>query len=373
VIKHRGLASISQLISIPAFALLLAACAACGKMAPPRAPERIKLRTTELEAIQRGSAVLLSWPAPPLAKEKSSRSYVARVDIYRLTEARDQEPVLFADDYEAAAGVIAFMDRAGIEEQIKTFGRLQYTDQLSLAGAANKRLRYAVRYVNGSEQKALFSNTVALEPFASVAAPPRGLTKLADDQDLIKLEWTPPDANVDGARPPSIVGYNIYRRLARRVFARGDPLNSEPLTGTTFDDRKFQYGANYVYTVRALSQGLNGLIESADSEPFQIKPVDTYPPAAPGPVTIASANNVISLFWPSSSEPDVAGYNVYRAESEDAPDQDWVKLNPRLAAAVTFRDEQVISGRRYYYYVTAVDKFENESKRSKIVSETANP
>ncbi len=359
-------------ISRPAVLLLLVFIAGCGKMAPPRAPERIRLRTTELEGVQRGASIILSWPSPPLAKEKTSRSYVARVDIYRLTESRGQEPVLDVDDYESAAGLIGFLDRAAIEDQVKTLGRLQYIDKLNPTGAANNRLRYAVRYVNEGEQKALFSNTVAIAPFPSVAAPPQDLRKNLDEQDLIRLEWTPPDSNVDGTKPASIVGYNIYRRLARRQIGK-DPLNAAPLRETVFDDRRFQYGAKYVYTVRALSQGATGLIESADSEPFPYSPVDTYPPAPPEPVTIASANNVISLFWPSSLEPDAAGYNVYRAESPGAADSDWVKLTSSPAAAVTFRDDRVTTGKRYYYRVTAVDKYENESKPSKTVSETANP
>src|SRR4029077_4468420 len=103
-------------------------------------------------------------------------------------------------------------------------------------------------------------------------------------------------------------------------------LNDEPVTQTSFNDTKFAYNAEYIYFVRSLSQGTTGLIESADSEPFAFTPIDTFAPAAPHPVSIASANGTISLFWPSSPERDVVGYNIYRAASETAPDAEWAKL-----------------------------------------------
>src|SRR5207253_2117586 len=121
----------------------------------------------------------------------------------------------------------------------------------------------------------------------------------------------------------------------------GELLNAEPITTTTFVDTKLQYGVDYLYVTRALSQGANGLIESADSQPLRFTPKDTFPPSTPEPVTIASANGVISLFWPSAPERDVAGYNVYRASSAEVPPDQWIKLTPQPITPVTFRDDRV--------------------------------
>ena len=152
------------------------------------------------------------------------------------------------------------------------------------------------------------------------------------------------------------------------------PLNSEPLTETRFIDKKFQYKTPYVYTVRALSQGTTGLIESADSEVSSFTPIDTFPPSSPDPVSVASANGIISLFWPTSPEPDVAGYNIYRADSAEAADSDWIKLTSQpLSNVTTYRDDRVVIGKRYFYRVTAVDRFDNESAPSRVVGEAANP
>ena len=349
--------------------------AACGKIGAPVPPARFTERTADLSAIQRGSKIMLSWPAPRLGNKETGRGYVARVEIFRLTESRDQLPVLDPDEFEEKATVVYQLDRAQIEAMVKQLGRLEFTDNINLtdtSALANTRLRYAIRYVNKRDQAALFSNSVAVEPAPGIALPPAGLTVSRQDQDAVTLAWTAPEANVDGTQPASVVGYNLYRRNAKRAKV-GEPLNAEPITATSFTDTKFQYGVGYVYVVRALSQGANGLIESADSERLPFTPVDTFAPTAPEPVTIASANGVISLFWPSAPERDVIGYNVYRADAADAPDSQWVKLTPQPIAPVTFRDDRVQIDRTYFYRVTAVDRFNNESKPSAVVSETAHP
>lgn len=347
----------------------------CGKIGPPIPPARFIERTAELTAIQRGAAVVLTWPAPSLAQKESSRSYIARADIYRLTERIDEEPVLDVDDYQQSAKAVGFLDRAAIESQIKLLGRLQFADAMNLSqtnALANTRLRYAIRYVNNREQSAAFSNTVAIEPGSKVALPPSGLTAIAPGQDLVTLKWTAPDANVDGTRPASIAGYNVYRRKAQRE-AGGELLNDEPITELSFNDGRFEYKADYIYFVRVLSQGATGLIESADSEMLAFTPVDTFAPAPPNPVSIASANGTMSLFWPSSPERDVIGYNVYRAGSADAEEKDWIKLTDQPITPVTFRDDRVVIDQIYSYRVTAIDRFNNESAPSKVVTETAHP
>ena len=344
---------------------------ACGKVGPPVPPTRLSERTSELVAIQQGSSILLTWPLPNLIQNESSRSYVAKVEIYRLVERRDQEPVLDPDDYQQNAQVIGVIDRATIETQAKAPGLLHFNDPVRLTNS-NTRLRYAVRYFNKRGQAAAFSNTIAIEPIASVASPPTNLTAKSEAQDVTRISWTAPMTNVDQQSPATVVGYNIYRRPSRRDFG-GELLNAEPVSSTTFDDTKFQYLVEYSYFVRALSQGTSGLIESADSELLSFKPVDSFPPAAPDPVSVASANGTISLFWPSSTEADVVGYNIYRAKSSDAPDSEWTRLNDEPSTKVTYRDDMVVIGQTYFYRVTAIDRFNNESARSRIVSETAHP
>ena len=364
-----------RLISLILSSVIAASTLSCGKVGAPVPPARITQRTSDLEAVQRGSTVVLSWPSPALGSQESSRDYIARAEIYRLVEAREDEPVLDTDDYEETAEIIGYLDRATMEGLSTSLGAMQYTDAIDLSAAqttGNARLRYAVRYINKRGQKSAFSNTVALEPVAVIAAPPTGLNAASTGQGELKIEWVAPDANTGGTRPPSVLGYNLYRRGIRRE-AFGRPLNPEPLTETHFIDRKFQYKTGYVYMVRALSQGTTGIIESADSGLASITPIDTFPPSSPDPVSLASANGVISLFWPTSPESDVVGYNVYRADSSDAPGSDWIKLTAQpLTNVTTYHDDRVVVSKTYFYRVTAVDRFDNESAPSRVVRETAN-
>ena len=344
----------------------------CGKVGAPIPPVTITERTSSLDAVQRGNSVVLTWPVPPLGREASQTSYIQRADIYRLIERTDQEPSLFEDEYGELASILGSLDRDDLEAQAAT-GRLQFTDVIDLSRSAqNTRLRYAVRYINAREQKGRFSNTVTIEPFPTVATAPDSVRVIDRAQDAITLSWSAPESNVNGTQPAAVVGYNIYRWNARRGRPR-EPLNDEPIPNQSFVDRRFQYDVEYLYAVRALSQGSTGLIESTDSQPLRVEHEDDFPPSIPNPVSIASANAVISLFWPSSPERDVAGYYIYRAESVDAPPDKWVKLNESPIQAVTFRDDGVSTGTRYYYRVTAVDIFSNESDPSPVVNETANP
>lgn len=369
--------AISRRHSAALFGLLIAITllfSACGKVGAPVAPARFTERTADLAAIQRGGKVMLTWPAPRLVGKAEDRNYIARADIFRLKESRDQEPVLDPDDFAESADIVGYLDRAQIEEMVKRLGRLEYPDIVNLTAGdlATTRLRYAVRYVNKRDQAALFSNTVVIEPAPSIALPPSQLTAADEKQDAVTLSWAVPEANVDGTQPAAVVGYNLYRRNAKRTTP-GESLNSEPITATSFTDTRFQYGVDYIYVVRALSQGASGLIESADSPARQFTPKDTFPPSTPAPLTIASANGVISLFWPSAPERDVIGYNVYRAASADAPQEQWVKLTPQPITPVTFRDDRVQIDRAYFYRVTAIDRFNNESAPSPAVGETAHP
>jgi hypothetical protein len=346
---------------------------ACGKVGAPIPPARLTERAADLATIQRGSKILLSWSAPNLAKNEKDTSYVARVEIYRLLEKQNQEAVLDAEEYEAEAQIIGFLDRAQIEAQVQTLGHLEFSDTVNLNQAqANTRLRYAVRYINKRGQQAAFSNSVALVPAALIALEPTNLEIAGQKQDEVTIQWDEPSTNVDGSSPASVAGYNLYRVKPNRKIAR-ETLNSEPITTTSFVDRTFQYKNEYTYIVRTLSQGVNGLIESADSKSLTFLPLDTFAPIAPNPVSIASANGTISLFWPSSPEKDVVRYNIYRATTEDAGEKDWLKIGTVEAKFVTFRDERVVIDNKYFYRVTALDRFDNESKPSSIVGETVHP
>jgi fibronectin type 3 domain-containing protein len=123
--------------------------------------------------------------------------------------------------------------------------------------------------------------------------------------------------------------------------------------------------------VRTVSLGANGEpLESASSLELKVLPKDTFAPSAPSAVTIAASPSTISIFFATNTENDVVGYKVYRSVDANLPKADWSLLTPQLLTTNTFQDVNVESGKTYFYYLTAVDRFGNVSAVSDTVSET---
>jgi len=94
---------------------------------------------------------------------------------------------------------------------------------------------------------------------------------------------------------------------------------------------------------------------------------DTDPPAPPQSLMGTALNGGADLSWLANSEPDLAGYNVYRATSAGGP---YTRVNTFLVTTNTYTDTGVVNGTAYFYVVTAQDTSFNESTASNEVSVT---
>lgn len=352
-----------------AFALLLPFSFACGKRRPPLAPlERVPQRTEALSGAQRGNQVFLQWPAPQRNAPNTSVQSIRRIDVYRLAERPDAPLPLTEEEFSARSTLIGSVTYESIQNAVD--GTITYVDTLELAGAPT-RLRYALRYVNAAGQRAGFSNFLLIEPAARIAQPPTLVGPASESESAITIRWQPPTANIDNSTPVNLLGYNIYRFDQSQAESGQTPINSTLISGTEYSDKNFRFGARYNYIVRSVSLGTGGAqVESLNSNTVAVEPKDIFPPSAPGRVTVAAAPGRISLFFPANPETDVAGYNIFRSTDASLPPKDWTKLNDQLLTRTTFQDETVEAGRRYYYYVTAVDNSGNVSQPSEVVSET---
>lgn len=344
--------------------LLLSLVGACGKRKPPLPPTERVVQRAEVSGFQRGNQVILGWKMPMANAPVGSVLHISRADIYRLTERLDAPQSLSEEEFAGRSQVVATIPLSAGDFGGKT---LQYTDTLQFAGQPT-RIRYAIRFVNASGQRAAFSNFFLLEPAARIAAAPGSLTAELS-QEAVRLSWTAPAVNVDGTTPANILGYNVYRSESQTVPAR--LLNQTPVSDSTFEDRFFDFEKEYFYFVRAVSLGTDAApTESAETNIVRLKPVDTFPPSAPTAITIAATPTSISLFFPANPETDVEGYSIYRSADENLPKAQWTLMNKDLLKVNTFQDEAVESGRTYFYYVTATDKYKNVSESSEVVSET---
>lgn len=349
--------------------LFVCLVAGCGKRRPPLPPvERVQQRTELLSGAQRGNQVTLSWPAPRRNASDESVQSIRRIDVYRLAEKPTAPLPLTEEEFGARSTLIGSVTY----DQIKNAGdTLTYTDSLELAGEPT-RLRYAIRFVNASDQRAAFSNFLLIEPSAHVAHPPTLInTGKEVGENSITITWQPPTANIDGSTPPNILGYNVYRLDESQNNNAEAPINSALISGTHYVDKNFNFGENYQYIVRTVSLGTGGAqVESLNSNPLSLSPSDTFAPSAPSSITIAAAPGKLSIFFPANPESDIAGYTIYRSTDPDLPKDRWTKQTPALLARTTFQDENVDSGKRYYYYLTATDQAGNVSPPSDVVSET---
>ena len=357
---------------------LMAVAAACGHKGPVMAPlTKEPKRVESFSAAQRGGRVLLIWvpsgvfiddralgtdilfelwerqssaSAPALSPSKASvKEFLKQgerlgvFDVY----GRPVEAGLKKEDFLpplASGPVNVFrMERPMSPEEMKA-----------------DRLDFGVRVVNGRRHFSEFA-WASLRPYKT-PLPPSGLTAVLFS-DRIEIQWSVPEANSDGTKPPLLKGYNIYRSAAGEEPVL---LNLSPEPLPRFNDVSFVFGKKYVYRVAALTGDNAPYVESELSEQIEAAPVDIFPPSAPKGLQLLTAVGLVTLIWDANPEPDLAGYRVWRKMDGES---DFQVLTAAAIAENTFSDDRIESGRRYSYVITAVDSAGNESARSEVLAE----
>lgn len=337
----------------------------CGKRKPPLPPIEKVIQRVEISGTQRGNIVYLSWNLPSQNAPDGNPLNINRIDIYRLTENPTTPLVLTEEEFASRSILIS-----SLPVTVEDFQRKQiiYKDTLEFAGQ-NSRIRYAIRFVNASGQKAAFSNFLLIEPTTQIAGSPTSLSYEVKE-DAIQIKWDVPKENVDGSKPANVLGFNIYR--GDKANETPNIINRSPVQDSFFDDKSFEFGKNYQYFVRTISLGNDGEpIESLDSNVIEVKPIDTFPPSPPTALTIAAAPNNLSIFFVKNSEKDLKGYRIYRTINREIPLINWQLLTKEILTTNTYQDKNVTSGLTYFYFITAEDNAGNVSQPSEIVSETA--
>jgi fibronectin type 3 domain-containing protein len=341
--------------------------AGCGKRRPPLPPlENVPQRTELLSGVQRGNQVILSWPALLRNAASSSVQSIRRIDIYRLAEKPTAPLPLTEEEFATRSTLIGSIPYETISAADQT---INYIDTLELAGEPT-RLRYALRYVNAAGQRAAFSNFLLIEPAAKIAEPPVLLDREVSEAG-ITLRWKAPATNIDGSTPVNLLGYNLYRIEQSQNEISQTPLNTSLISSTNYVDKNFRFGEKYTYIVRSVSLGTGGAqVESLNSNALAAEPSDVFAPSPPADIRINAAPGRISIFFPANPERDIAGYNIYRSVDPDLPKENWIKLNDAPLTRTTFQDETIESGKKYFYYLRAVDTAGNTSAPSEVVSDT---
>ena len=121
----------------------------------------------------------------------------------------------------------------------------------------------------------------------------------------------------------------------------------------------------YTGTKNAAATGNNAI----DVDAFDVTVIPEFQaPLAPVSVAVTPkplpTGGEIGLAWAANTEADLAGYKVYRSQSQDGPFAEIASLGK----VTTFADTGRTNGTSYYYRITAIDTYGNESAPSAIKS-----
>jgi fibronectin type 3 domain-containing protein len=159
-----------------------------------------------------------------------------------------------------------------------------------------------------------------------------------------------------------LAGYRVYRRL------KGTSFPTKPIattTSTSYTDTTVpKDGYVYYYEVRAYDKAGNASSGTAD---VGITTVDRTVPAAPKGVEdnwAVGFPTTVTLYWNGNTEPDLAGYRVYRSTSSPVALTPENRLTGDTLSGGGYRGPLPQTGDNYYYVVTAVDTHGNESAAS---------
>ena|ERR1700690_5966 len=351
--------------------LTLAGLTGCGSPGVPLPPSLELARpVSDLRAVRKGSTVYLTWTPPEATTDRHNIRHPGPTEICRVVGTTMRECGI-------AVGQAAFA-RPVAATKSATKPQMSYSDQLPASLPADHpaaTLVYAVSVFNSYGKSAGLSNPVQV-PALPTLPPPEGFqAQIAADGVQLSWKAVTPANDTSGVR----YVYRVYRRDAgANSSSVAGEVELKEGTPPSLLDSGFTWEKTYDYrltvvTVAAPEGGTEQQVEGDDTPAVTVVAHDVFPPAVPGGLQAVYSGPgqkpFIDLIWAPNTEPDLAGYNVYRHEQDRQP----VKLNSVLAKTPTFRDQDVVSGHQYSYLVSAVDVRGNESARSEEASEAVPP
>jgi len=311
-----------------AAALVSAGCGSIGEPLPPAL--HIPQRVTDLSALEQGGKIVVQFTLPARTTENLAIRKPVTADLGVGIAGSPLETW--------AAGAKRFTD-IPVDKRIVTY-------EVPAKEWIGKDVVIAVRILSPSNRSAGWSNLVTL----SVVPPLAPLSSLSasDVAEGVRLTW-------QGASPM----YRIHRR-------EGDGSSAASLAETdhtSYTDTTTEYGKTYHYAVEGFRAGGSVHALTDRTPEVAVTPVDTWPPPVPAGVAAVVSLGRVELVWERSIAPDLAGYRIYRAESEGP----FTRLG-EAREGPSYSDRAVVAGRGYRYSVAAFDQIGNESEKSPPVA-----
>jgi hypothetical protein len=342
---------------------------ACATMGPPQPPSlKLPKPPADLRAVRKGDRVQLSWTIPTVTTDRQT---VQSVGLTRICRGLDAELKQCGTPVGEAAAQLRPSATQSSGKKVAT----SYTD--SLPGQVESDnpaafITYAIEVLNAGGRGAGLSNQVRV-PLIRTLPPPQNFAASVASQGVV-LTWA---SNLPPAGSAQPVHY-VYRVSRSSEGSRQQTLVGELPSGDkqnlTLTDPNIEWEKTYEYraetvTVIAQENKAELRVEGDDSPEVKVFAHDVFPPAVPSGLQAVFSGPgqqpFIDLIWAPVTDVDLDGYNVYRHEQGAAP----VKIHGQPLKTPAYRDAALVSGKNYFYSVSAVDVRGNESARSEEAGE----
>jgi hypothetical protein len=354
--------------------LIVLSLAGCGMPGAPLPPSlNLPVPVSNLTAVRAGDQVALSFKLPVRTTDKVTLKGLIATRVCRNDKPSSQCNAVTT--LELAPGADA-----------------AFTDSLPapLASGAPRPLTYHVELVNSKGRSAGLSNGAEILVGQAPAAVAGLTAELRKEGVLLRWAPGPPDAPPSAVRlvrtlltpPPKKSSQNSP---AGSLPAPPEPVQRELLVDSGAAgralDSDIRFGESYEYraqrVARITEKGQQLELAGPLSAPVRIDAADIFPPSVPqGLAAVATAGDngnppAIDLSWQPDSDPNLAGYIVYRREDGADNSAAWQRISPaQPVIGPGFHDPNVQTGHSYMYAVSAIGQNGRESARSAEASET---
>jgi len=340
----------------------------CGVPGAPQPPSTgIPKFVGDLKAVRKGDTVTLAWTTPTETSDGELIRKPGKMLLQRALSTGHDPELNFQVISEVPLQPTLKEDR-GAEATAKD----SLTTLFSTNGA--EYVLYQVLAQSRSGKSFGLPNRVSVPLVLTLQTPQK--VQLEAIAAGIRISW---EQNLPPKRESRITTQYVWRVMRKQegandaVMMRQLPASNEVIVVL---DSAVEWEKNYQYWVTPVTLWQDGSrkgeVEGDDSPVAAIFAHDSFPPAAPSGVqavytAVSGQPSFIDITWSPNTEPDLAGYNVYRHVGSEPP----VKINTELVKTPRFADPGIQAGMKYFYSVSAVDLRGNESGRSEETSETA--
>ena len=317
-------------------ALCFTGCATPGAPQPPSL--NIPKPIGDLAAMRKGDVITLTWTNPTETTDGALLKKTGKVFLRRG----------FVASEDSAQAPTSPLGEVPLPPTLKEGTESSGTFRDSLANiqppASASFAVYTVQAAGNSGKTSGNSNQVFVPLVPAPALPKNIHVEVVPVGVKIAFDPVPPPRNVS-----SLTVRYIYRIMRQLESSKQPIVVAEPNVGNeamAVIDKGIEWEKKYDYWITPIAawqqdEKFKGEVEGADAPVINITTKDIFPPGVPSGLQAVfsgvAQQSFIDLTWTPNTEPDLAGYNVYRrTEGQSA-----VKINSDLVKTPAFRDSAV--------------------------------